>query len=30
MVELLFYIPPIVYGGSVLVFVVVGTTLCPF
>ena len=29
-VDLLFYVPPIVYGGSVLVFVLVCITLCPF
>ena len=29
-VDLLFYVPPIVCGGSVLVFVLVYITLCPF
>ena len=29
-VDLLFYVPPIVCGGSVLVFVLVCITLCPF
>ena len=29
-VDLLFYVPPIVSGGSVLVFVLVCITLCPF
>ena len=29
-VNLLFYVPPIVYGGSVLVFVLECITLCPF
>ena len=28
--NLLFYVPPIVCGGSVLVFVLVCITLCPF
>ena len=29
-VDLLFYLPPIVCGGSMLVFVFVCITLCPF
>ena len=29
-VDLFFYVPPIVCGGSVLVFVLVCITLCPF
>ena len=29
-VDLLFIVPPIVCGGSVLVFVLVCITLCPF
>ena len=29
-VSLLFYVPPIACGGSVLVFVLVCITLCPF
>ena len=29
-VDLLFYVPPIVCGDSVLVFVLVFVTLCPF
>ena len=29
-VDLLFYVPPVVCGGSVLVFVLVCMTFCPF
>ena len=29
-VDILFYVPPVVFGGSVLVFVLVLIILCPF